>query len=132
MTGQNGQKSRAVSREVPPARAGQLAGGRLAARAVGAPQVHLFTTLGYRRYLFWTFAIYTGRLLHGRRGVDTELLILGHPRSCEYELQHRRMARRRNWAANTNTIFAWPAFGTDREVLSSARQQALLQALPMN
>lgn len=108
---------------------------KLAARAVGAPQMHLFTTLGYRQYLFWTFAIYTGRLLHGRLpGVDTELVILrvAHLRSCEYELQHhRRMARRRGLDANTQaTIFAWPDVpdGDGPRKVLSARQQALLQA----
>lgn len=135
MTGQNGQVAR-----ISPGKFRQLGPvnwlvAKLAARAVGAPQMHLFTTLGYRQYLFWTFAIYTGRLLHGRLpGVDTELVILrvAHLRSCEYELQHhRRMARRRGLDANTQaTIFAWPDVpdGDGPRKVLSARQQALLQA----
>ncbi|WP_373142177.1 carboxymuconolactone decarboxylase family protein [Mycobacterium marinum] len=108
---------------------------KLAARSVRAPEMHLFTTLGYRQYLFWTWAIYSGRLLHGRLSrIDTELVILrvAHLRSCEYELQHhRRMARAAGLDAQAQaTIFAWPDAPQGdgpRRVLSS-RQQALLTA----
>lgn len=108
---------------------------KLGARAVRAPEMHLFTTLGYRQSLFWAWLIYGGRLLRGRLPrIDTELVILrvAHLRSCEYELQHhRRMARDAGLDAQTQaTIFAWPdAPGGDgpRKVLS-ARQQALLTA----
>lgn len=125
---------------IPPGRFRQLGPinwvvAKVAARAVGAPEMHLFTTLGYRQYLFWTFAIYTGRLLRGRLPVaDTELVILrvAHLRGCEYELQHhRRMARRRGLDTNTQaTIFAWPEVpeGDGPRKVLSARQQALLQA----
>ncbi|AGZ52002.1 carboxymuconolactone decarboxylase family protein [Mycobacterium kansasii] len=108
---------------------------KLGARAVRAPEMHLFTTLGYRQSLFWAWLIYGGRLLRGRLPrIDTELVILrvAHLRSCEYELQHhRRMARAAGLDAQTQaTIFAWPDVpGGDgpRKVLS-ARQQALLKA----
>ncbi|OOK69765.1 carboxymuconolactone decarboxylase family protein [Mycobacterium kansasii] len=74
---------------------------KLGARAVRAPEMHLFTTLGYRQSLFWAWLIYGGRLLRGRLPrIDTELVILrvAHLRSCEYELQHhRRMARAAGW-----------------------------------
>ncbi|EUA05532.1 carboxymuconolactone decarboxylase family protein [Mycobacterium kansasii 824] len=86
---------------------------KLGARAVRAPEMHLFTTLGYRQSLFWAWLIYGGRLLRGRLPrIDTELVILrvAHLRSCEYELQHhRRMARAAGLDAQTQaTIFAWP------------------------
>ena len=108
---------------------------KLSARAVRAPEMHLFTTLGQRQALFWTWALYGGRLLRGRLPrIDTELVILrvAHLRSCEYELQHhRRMARQAGLDPQTQaTIFAWPGVPeTDgpRRVLS-ARQQALLNA----
>ncbi|OSC42640.1 carboxymuconolactone decarboxylase family protein [Mycobacterium decipiens] len=108
---------------------------KLGARAVRAPEMHLFTTLGHRQVLFWVWLIYGGLLLRGRLPrVDTELVILrvAHLRACEYELQHhRRMARRAGLDAQTQaTIFAWPEVpGGDgpRRVLS-ARQQALLSA----
>ncbi|MFV0495929.1 carboxymuconolactone decarboxylase family protein [Mycobacterium sp.] len=108
---------------------------KAAARTVHAPEMHLFTTLGYRQSLFWTWSLYSGRLLRGRLPrIDTELVILrvAHLRSCEYELQHHRgMARRAGLDAQTQAaIFAWPAAaGGDgpRRVLS-ARQQALLAA----
>ncbi|AYE94135.1 carboxymuconolactone decarboxylase family protein [Mycobacterium paragordonae] len=108
---------------------------KLAARKVGAPEMHLFTTLGSRQGLFWTWAIYSGRLLRGRLPtIDTELVILrvGHLRSCEYELQHHRgMARKAGLDAQTQaTIFAWPEAppGDGPRKVLSARQQALLNA----
>lgn len=97
MTGQNGQVAR-----ISPGKFRQLGPvnwlvAKLAARAVGAPQMHLFTTLGYRQYLFWTFAIYTGRLLHGRLpGVDTELVILG---SHTYDLANTNFSIIAEWRA---------------------------------
>ncbi|MCV7075638.1 MULTISPECIES: carboxymuconolactone decarboxylase family protein [Mycobacterium] len=108
---------------------------KLGARAVRAPEMHLFTTLGHRQSLFWAWLVYGGRVLRGRLPrIDTELVILrvGHLRSCEYELQHhRRMARAAGLDAQTQaTIFAWPDVpetGGPRRVLS-ARQQALLNA----
>lgn len=108
---------------------------RLAARSVRAPEMHLFTTLGSRQALFWTWAIYSGRLLRGRLPtIDTELVILrvGHLRSCEYELQHHRgMARKAGLDGQTQaTIFAWPeaADGDGPRRVLSARQRALLAA----
>ena len=102
---------------------------KLAARQVRAPEMHLFTTLGQRQLLFWTWAIYSGRLMRGRLPtIDSELVILrvGHLRACEYELQHhRRMARKAGLDTDTQAaIFAWP---DDSDKLS-ARQRALLAA----
>ena len=109
---------------------------KLAARQVRAPEMHLFTTLGQRQLLFWTWSIYSGRLLRGRLPtIDTELVILrvGHLRACEYELQHhRRMARRAGLDADTQAaIFAWPDAMAGSEAGSGAltdRQQTLLKA----
>ena len=106
---------------------------KLAARQVRAPEMHLFTTLGQRRLLFWTWAIYSGRLLRGRLpAIDTELVILrvAHLRSCEYELQHHRnMARTQGLDADLQaTIFAWPDISEDARNRLSPRQQALLAA----
>jgi AhpD family alkylhydroperoxidase len=106
---------------------------KLAARKVRAPEMHLFTTLGQRRLLFWTWSIYSGQLLRGRLpAIDTELVILrvAHLRSCEYELQHHRtMARAKGLHADLQaTIFAWPDVSADARNSLTARQQALLQA----
>jgi AhpD family alkylhydroperoxidase len=106
---------------------------KLSARTVRAPEMHLFTTLGQRKLLFWAWLIYGGRLLRGRLPrVDTELVILrvAHLRACEYELQHhRRMARRQGLDANMQaTIFAWPDVPEGSGERLTARQQALLKA----
>ena len=108
---------------------------KLAARSVGAPEMHLFTTLGQRQALFWAWSIYGGRLLRGRLPrIDTEVVILrgAHLRSSAYELQHhRRMARQEGLDANMQaTIFAWPEApdGDGPRTILRARQQALLKA----
>ncbi|UQX11972.1 carboxymuconolactone decarboxylase family protein [Candidatus Mycobacterium methanotrophicum] len=103
--------------------------GKFAARTVGAPQMHLFGTLGQHKRLFLAMMPYSGALLRGRLpAIDTELVILrvAHLRSSEYELQqHRRLGRRRGLNDQTQkSIFAWPA-ASDR---LSERQQALLSA----
>ncbi len=100
-----------------------------AARTVGAPQMHLFATLGQCRLLFWAWAFYSARLLRGRLpGIDTELVILrvAHLRGSEYELQHhRKMGRRRGLDERTQqAVFAWP----DPSSELTERQQALLRA----
>lgn len=72
----------------------------MAARVMRLPRVHLFTTLGQHKRLFWSW-LPLGAMLLGLgklRRRDTELVILrvGHLRGCEYELQqHRRIALRR-------------------------------------
>src|SRR6202043_1287857 len=58
---------------------------KLAARRMRVPEMHLFTTLGQRQVLFWTWSMYSGRLLRGRLpAIDTELVILrvAHVRGC--------------------------------------------------
>ena len=102
---------------------------KLGARTVGAPEMHLFTTLGQRRLLFWAWLIYGGRLLRGRLPrIDTELVILrvAHLRACEYELQHHRgMARRSGLDAQQQAaIFGWP----EASERLTDRQRALLSA----
>ena len=106
---------------------------KLAARRMRVPEMHLFTTLGQRQLLFWTWSIYGARLLRGRLPViDTELVILrvAHLRACEYELQHhRRMARKQGLDAQLQaTIFAWPDAPEGGASQLSTRQQALLTA----
>lgn len=102
---------------------------RLAARAIRAPQMHLFTTLGRHRLLFLSFLPYSGVLLNWGKlpKADKELVILrvGHLRRSEYELQqHRRLARSRGLdAALQQRIFAGPT----AEGLTD-RQRALLTA----
>jgi AhpD family alkylhydroperoxidase len=123
---------------IPPGRFRELgpinwALAKAAARAMRAPEMHLFTILGQRQVLFWTWSLYCGRLLRGRLPkVDTELVILrvGHLRSCEYELQHHRnIARASGLDADTQaTIFAWPDVSADTRNSLTRRQQALLAA----
>jgi alkylhydroperoxidase family enzyme len=100
-----------------------------AARTVGAPQMHLFATLGQHKRLFLAMMPYSALLLRGRLArADTELVILrvAHLRNSEYELQHhRKMGRRRGLDDQTQaTIFAWP----DTTGGLTHRQQALLSA----
>ena len=106
---------------------------KLAARRMGVPEMHLFTTLGQRQVLFWTWSMYSGRLLRGRLpAIDTELVILrvAHVRGCEYELQHHRgMASKQGLDADMQAaIFAWPALGEGAADRLSERQRALLAA----
>jgi alkylhydroperoxidase family enzyme len=100
-----------------------------AARTVGAPQMHLFTTLGQHKRLFLAMMPYSGALLRGRLPrADTELVILrvAHLRNSEYELQHHRvMGRRRGLDEQTQqAIFTWP----DSPDRLTDRQQVLLSA----
>lgn len=103
---------------------------RIAARAIRAPQMHLFTTLGQHRLLFLAFLPYSGVLLNWGKlpKRDTELVILrvGRLRGSEYELQqHRRLARSRGVdTALQERIFAGP----DAEGLTD-RQRALLRGV---
>jgi AhpD family alkylhydroperoxidase len=106
---------------------------KLAARRMRVPEMHLFTTLGQRQLLFWTWSMYSGRLLRGRLpAIDTELVILrvAHVRACEYELQHHRpMARRQGLDAELQAaIFAWPDGDDGSASRLSERQRALLSA----
>jgi alkylhydroperoxidase family enzyme len=100
-----------------------------AARTVGAPQMHLFATLGQHKRLFLAMMPYSALLLRGRLPRrDTELVILrvAHLRGSEYELQHHRtMGRRRGLNDETQAmIFAWPNPATGL----TPRQRALLSA----
>jgi AhpD family alkylhydroperoxidase len=88
---------------------------KLAARVWGVPEFHLFTVLAQQRRLFWSWAPFSGVLLHlGRlpkRDAEVVILRVGHLRGCEYELQqHRRLALRRGVGADTQAkVFAWPS-----------------------
>src|ERR1700723_802320 len=103
-----------------------------AARTVGAPQMHLFATLGQHKRLFLSMMPYSALLLRGRLPrADTELVILrvAHLRGSDYELQHhRRLGRRRGLDDQTQEmIFAWPNATGDSSGLTD-RQRALLSA----
>jgi 4-carboxymuconolactone decarboxylase len=105
---------------------------KVGARALRLPEMHLFTTLGQHKRLFWTWVPYSAALLLGRLPrADRELVILrvAHLRSCEYELAHHRpMARRRGLdAAVQDTIFAWPEASGSATGLTP-RQRTLLAA----
>src|ERR1700744_2534552 len=105
---------------------------KLGARTVNAPEMHLFTTLGQRRFLFWAWALCAARLLRGRLPqIDTELVILrvAHLRNSEYELQHHRwIGRRRGLEDQTQElIFAWPNTTGAADGLTD-RQQTLLRS----
>ncbi|MEB4208560.1 carboxymuconolactone decarboxylase family protein [Mycobacterium sp. 94-17] len=123
---------------IPPGRLRELgpinwAFAKLSARTVKVPEMHLFTTLGQRRVLYWTFLFYGARLLRGRLPrIDTELVILrvAHLRGCEYELQHhRRIARKAGLDADLQAaIFAWPQRLDPVDNRLTVRQQALLAA----
>ena len=100
-----------------------------AARTVGAPQMHLFATLGQHKRLFLAMMPFSAVLLRGRLPLaDTELVILrvAHLRDSEYELQHhRRMGRRRGLDDQAQkAIFGWPETSDGL----SDRQRALLAA----
>ncbi len=115
-----------MAQRIPPADRRELglinwAISRIAARAIRAPEMHLFTTMGRHRLLFRSFLPYSGVLLNWGKlsKADKELVILrvGHLRGSEYELQqHRRLARSRGLdSALQDRIFAGPtAPGTDR------------------
>jgi 4-carboxymuconolactone decarboxylase len=102
---------------------------KFAARTVGAPQMHLFGTLGQHKRLFLAMLPFSGALLRGRLPrADTELVILrvAHLRNSQYELQHHRvMGRRRGLDDQVQEkIFAWP----DAPDGLTDRQRALLTA----
>lgn len=105
---------------------------KLGARALGVPRMHLFSTIGQHKLLFWLWLPFSSALLRGRLpGVDTELVILrvARLRNCEYERQHhRRIARRRGLdPQQQDLIFDWPNIPDHAKGLTP-RQQALLQA----
>jgi 4-carboxymuconolactone decarboxylase len=126
MTGQVGRVPSGGFRELGPI---NWILAKSAARTVGAPQMHLFATLGQHKRLFLAMMPYSALLLRGRLPRrDTELVILrvAHLRGSEYELQHhRKMGRRRGLDdATQQAIFAWPSPTAEL----TERQQALLRA----
>ena len=129
----SGSQNHAVDR-IPPGRFRQLGPinwlfAKLSARVVRAPEMHLFTTLGQRQLLYWTWLFYGARLLRGRLPtIDTELVILrvAHLRNSQYELQHHRVMGHRRGLDDQmqEKIFAWP----DAPDGLTDRQRALLSA----
>lgn len=108
---------------------------KLSARTLGVPEMHLFTTLGQHKRLFWAWLPFSGAVLRGRLPrIDTELVILrvAHLRACEYELQHHRRLGRRSGLddATQQLIFGWPDGADDPRAESglTARRRALLSA----
>ena len=102
---------------------------RIAARAVGAKRMHLFTTLAPHKCLFWAWLPFSGILLGGGRlpRKDTELVILrvAYLRDCEYELQHhRRIAKKHGIDEHLqSSVFAYPEI---KEL--SHRQEAIVRS----
>jgi 4-carboxymuconolactone decarboxylase len=101
---------------------------RIAARVIRAPRMHLFTTLGQHKRLFWAWFVFGAVLYAGRLPrPDTELVILrvAHLRGCEYELQqHRRFGAHRGVPPDVQEqIFCWP-----HSAGLSPRRQVLLAA----
>jgi len=101
---------------------------KIAARVIGAPRMHLFTTLALHKRLFWAWFVFGAVVYAGRLPrPDSELVILrvAHLRGCEYELQqHRRLGARRGVPAEVQQkIFSWPAAQG-----LSPRREALLNA----
>ena len=53
---------------------------KVAARRMRVPEMHLFTTLGQRQLLYWTWSMYGARLLRGRLpAIDAGRALLLHP-----------------------------------------------------
>jgi AhpD family alkylhydroperoxidase len=100
------------------------------ARAIRAPEFHLFTTLGQHKLLLKSFLPYAAVLLMGlgklsRKDIEFVILRVGHLRKCEYELQqHRRLARTRGI---NDELQAKIFEGPDAEGLTD-RQRALIAA----
>jgi AhpD family alkylhydroperoxidase len=65
---------------------------RIVARAVKAPDAHIFSTLGRQRKLFRAWLRFAGQMMPGGtiNRHETELVILrvAHLRKCQYELDH--------------------------------------------
>lgn len=72
---------------------------RLASRVVGAPDMHLFSTLGQTRGLFRAWLVYSARLMPfgtlARRDAETVILRVAAVRECGYEQDHHRRLGRR-------------------------------------
>lgn len=72
---------------------------RVLSKAAGAPDAHLFSTLGRTGGLFRGWLHYSGSLMPGGKisRHDTELIILrvAHLRDCGYEMDHHiRLGRK--------------------------------------
>ncbi|MDG3009978.1 carboxymuconolactone decarboxylase family protein [Rhodococcus sp. D2-41] len=105
---------------------------RAAARVVGAPDAHIFSTFGRARGLFRGWLAFSAMLMpFGRISRhETELVILrvAHLRGCDYELDHHtRLAKR---AGVTDELQQRVFAGPDASGWSP-RHQALLSAVDM-
>lgn len=87
---------------------------RVAARAIGVQDAHIFSTLGRTRGLFRGWLHYSARLMPfgklSRADAETVILRVAHLRGCDYELDHhRRLGRRAGLSeADIDRIFAGP------------------------
>ena len=73
MTGQVGRIPSGRFRELGPI---NWVIAKLGARTIRAPEMHLFTTLGQRRLLFWAFAFYGGDYwIFLQKGLETNTTV---------------------------------------------------------
>lgn len=88
---------------------------RILSLAAGAPDAHLFSTLGRTRGLFRGWLHYSGKLMPGGKisRHETELIILrvAHLRGCDYEIDHHvRLGRRAGVTSElVEQVFAGPS-----------------------
>lgn len=103
---------------------------KLASRAMGVSDVHLFSTLARQRRLFRAWLHFSGRMMPfgtlSRKDTELAILRVAHLRRCQYELDHHtRMGRRVGLSEAMLTQVredpTHPAF--------SPRQRALLAAV---
>lgn len=85
---------------------------RILSKAAGAPDAHLFSTLGRTRGLFRGWLFYSGKLMPGGRisRKETEVIInrVAHLRDCDYEKDHHKRIGRR--------------FGVDEQLLARVQE----------
>lgn len=102
---------------------------RILSAAAGAPDAHLFSTLGRTKGLFRGWLYYSGKLMPGGRisRKDTEVIInrVAHLRDCGYEMDHHSRIGRRFGV--TKELLAQLKEGPDASGLS-ARHRTILAA----
>lgn len=87
---------------------------RVAARAIGVGDAHIFSTLGRTRGLFRGWLHYSAKLMPfgtlTRRDAETVILRVAHLRGCAYELDHHTRLGRRAGLTDTDIerVFAGP------------------------
>lgn len=99
---------------------------RVASRVVGAPDMHLFSTLGQTRGLFRAWLVYSARLMPfgtlARRDAETVILRVAAVRECGYEQDHhRRLGRRAGLSAAEITALEDTGAGPQEDLDARAR-----------